>query len=55
MAAARYHPAGCVSAALRAAGVDADAIADELRDQSRGARKSRPQSLAVVCPEPGAA
>ena len=50
LAAARHHPAACVSAALRAAGVDPEIIADELLDQRR-ASSVKPASLAVVCRE----
>jgi sulfide:quinone oxidoreductase len=54
LAAARHQPAACVSATLRAAGVDADGIADELLEQPR-ASSEKPASLAVVCREPVAA
>jgi sulfide:quinone oxidoreductase len=50
LAAARYQPAACVSAAMLKAGVDPDLIEDELLDQPR-ALSAKPPSLAVVCPD----
>lgn len=48
LAAAHYHPAVCVGAALSKAGVDPALIADELQGRSRK-RGRRPAALTIPC------